>query len=194
MEPFSSTIESPLTAAEGQSLLDVARISIVSGIEEGRPFLPDLMKYPPTLQEKRATFVTLHCDSELRGCIGVIEARRPLIADVAENAYAAAFHDPRFLPIVMEELSGLEISVSILSSMEPLVFDSEEELIAQFRVGVDGLVLKDGWHCGTFLPAVWEMLPDPLDFLKQLKKKAGLPENHRSRSMRFERFTVQSVS
>lgn len=153
----------------------VARRSIEYGLRTGRPLPVPLAEVPPELRERRASFVTLHEDGALRGCIGALEPRLPLVADVAENAFKAAFEDPRFPPVRPPELPHLEISVSVLSPLEPLPVESEEELLRVVRPGVDGLLLAAGPYRGTFLPDVWESLPDPRDFVRELKRKAGLP-------------------
>lgn len=125
-----------------------------------------------------ASFVTLTEDGRLRGCIGSLEARRPLRADVAGNAVAAATRDPRFLPVAPEEVARLRIEVSVLTPQRPLEAVSREEALARLRPGVDGVVLEDGYHRATFLPQVWEQLPDPDAFLGHLARKAGLSPSH----------------
>ena len=170
-------------------LLDVARRAVAS---EREPEI-DAADYPPALREIRATFVTLLADGELRGCIGSLVADRPLVEDVARSAYRAAHHDPRFPPVTPAEAAALEIHVSVLSPAEPMSFDSEADLLAQLRPGVDGLILEDGTMRATFLPDVWESLPEPADFLAQLKKKAGLPVDHRSGTLRVSRYTTRRV-
>jgi AmmeMemoRadiSam system protein A len=177
-----------------RALLEVARSSIESGLRTGRPLAPDPLSYPEPLRAVRASFVTLHRDAELRGCIGGLEPLRPLVADVAEHAFAAAFRDPRFAPLVEEELAGLAVSISVLSTLEPLAVASEDELLAWLRPGVDGLVLEANGRRGTFLPAVWESLPDPRTFLRELKRKAGLAPDFWSEALRVRRYTVESVS
>jgi AmmeMemoRadiSam system protein A len=118
--------------------------------------------------------VTLRRDGQLRGCIGTLEARRPLAVDVAENAVAAASRDPRFPPLTPEEEVDLEVKISVLTSPQPLDVHSRAELAAAVRPGVDGLLIEAGIHRGTFLPAVWEQLPTVDDFLDHLWAKAGL--------------------
>ena len=137
--------------------------------------------------------MTLHLHGNLRGCIGSLEAFRPLLIDVAENAYAAAFEDPRFDPLSVEEFGELEISISILSPSEPITFSSEEDLLQKIRPGIDGLILIEGRRRSTFLPAVWEDLPNPKDFLAHLKLKAGLPVDYWSNSLQVRRYTVQEI-
>lgn len=177
-----------------QTLLQTAAASIQHGLESGSPLTVALDEQPTELQQTRATFVTLNRHDRLRGCIGHLEAIQPLIIDVAENAFAAAFHDPRFPPLTKPELHGLEIHLSILSPSQPLAFSSEEELISMLRPGVDGLILEDVGRRGTFLPSVWESLPDPTEFLRHLKMKAGLPEDYWSPSIQIYRYTTESFS
>ncbi len=141
----------------------------------------------------RATFVTLTIDAQLRGCIGTLEARRALVEDVASNAYSAAFEDPRFAPLERAEFERLDIHLSLLSAPEPIQFGSEKDLLAQIRPSLDGLVLEEGARRGTFLPSVWEQLPDPVEFLRHLKRKAGLPADYWSATLRVSRYTSESI-
>ncbi len=179
------------TEEERRILLEVAAASIRHGLETGNPLPVRPEDYPPSLREPGAAFVTLNIAGRLRGCIGSLEARRPLVEDVAENAFAAAFRDPRFPPVQDHEFPQLEIHISILGRPEPISVASEADLLAQLRPGVDGLVLHEGGRRATFLPSVWEQLPDPQQFLANLKIKAGLPVNHWSDTIRFERYTVE---
>lgn len=179
--------------SEGGVLIQIARESIGQGVKTGRVLTPDPLHYSRALQENRATFVTLHLGRRLRGCVGVLEPIRPLVMDVAANAHAAAFRDSRFAPVGEKEVSMLDIEVSILSATEPMEFSSEEDLIAKLRPGIDGLVLTEGRKHGTFLPAVWDLFPEPRDFLSQLKEKAGLASRHWSENIRMERYTVETI-
>ena len=181
-----------LTETQRKTLMKVAQASIENGLYEGQPLTPDPMKYEPVLQEHRATFVTLEIANTLRGCIGTLVALRPLVSDVAYHAHAAAFSDPRFPPLRLEEFSQLEIHISILSLPESIHFESEQDLIQQLRPGVDGLILEEGWHKGTFLPAVWESLPEAREFLRQLKRKAGLNPEYWSEKLKVSRYTTES--
>lgn len=173
-------------------LLGIAARSIVHGIEQGAALIADSAGYPEALREMRATFVTLEIDGNLRGCIGMLEAFRPLIEDVARNAFGAAFQDPRFQPLRADEYPRLFTKVSVLAPATPLTFDSEADLLRQLRPGLDGLILHDARHRGTFLPAVWEQLPDPRDFLAHLKRKAGLASNYWSDAIQVSRYTTES--
>jgi len=181
---------STLDAAERRALVELARAAIGAGRDS--PWLgPDLAGLPPALTAPGASFVTLHRRGALRGCIGSLEAHRPLAEDVAGNARAAAFQDPRFPPVVREELSELDLEISVLSALVPLPAASEAELLAALRPRVDGLVLVEGRRRATFLPAVWRELPEPRQFLAHLKHKAGLPADHWSPSLQFFRYTVE---
>jgi len=174
-------------------LLKTARESILHGIETGRPLPVHLDEYDPVLCEQGASFVTLQINDQLRGCIGSLEAYRPLIEDVAENAFAAAFKDPRFPPVNEQEYDQLHYHLSILDKPEPVEFSSEADLLAKIRPGIDGLILQDKGYRGTFLPSVWESLPEPVLFLSHLKQKAGLPANYWSDTIQIERYTVESI-
>lgn len=181
-----------LSDAQRTLLLQLARASIAHGLAHGRPIAVKLHDYPENLRAQGAGFVTLHRQGQLRGCIGSLEARRPLVEDIAENAYAAAFRDPRFSPLAPAELDDLTIHIAILQPAQALAFHSEAELLAQLRRGIDGLILQDGAHRATFLPAVWEGLPEPREFLNQLKRKAGLRMDYWSDSMQAWRYTTDS--
>jgi uncharacterized protein len=159
-------------------LLELARYSVNAGLGRYRPERPP--EHPAAsapLLEPRATFTTLELQGELRGCCGAIEPRRPLLHDVWYNAWASAYADPRFLPVSAAELTALEFSISVLTPLEPVPARSEAELIAALEPGVDGLVLAWGAARATFLPAVWQSLEDPREFLAHLRRKAGLPRS-----------------
>lgn len=142
------------------------------------------------LAQPGATFVTLMQHGQLRGCIGSLEAHRPLAQDVRENALAAAFRDPRFQPLVLEEFELTSVEVSLLTPPSPMDFRDEADFMAQLRPGEDGIVFQYGRHRSTFLPQVWESLPDPLQFMQQLKRKAGLPPNFWAEEVTISRYTV----
>jgi len=180
-----------LSPADRATLLDVARASIQHGLRHRQALAVNPGDYPETLRPLRATFVTLEIGGQLRGCIGALTAYQPLVQDVAAHAYAAAFEDPRFAELRPDELPKLEIFISVLSPPEPMQFSSEEDLLKQVRPGVDGLILEFRHYRATFLPAVWESLPDPYVFLAQLKHKAGLPLDFWSPELRVERYTTE---
>lgn len=157
-------------------LLDLARNTILNALNGMSQDPIDMHDLPPHLQKPGAAFVTLHTRSgSLRGCIGSLQARRPLVEDVRNNALAAAFEDPRFSAVQVRELPGIIIEISILSSPQPLAYADAEDLLHKLRPHIDGVVLERGWHRATFLPQVWEQLPSPIDFLTNLSYKAGLP-------------------
>lgn len=146
---------------------------------------------PGWLSLTGATFVTLTQGGQLRGCIGSLEAHRPLVDDLERNARAAAFDAPRFPPLAEDELDRTRVEVSILSKPEPMHFATEADALAQLRPGVDGIILEAGWQRATFLPQVWEQLPRPAEFLAHLKRKAGLPVDYWSEDVRLQRYTVE---
>ena len=165
-----------LLAEHGEVLIGVAHQAIRHGLEANGPLAVETARYPPALREQRASFVTLRAAGELRGCTGHLEATQSLVADVARSAHQAAFADPRFPPLAASELTGIEIHVSVLGPLEPLSVGSEDELLQALRPGEDGLVLREGKRQATFLPAVWNSLPEPRAFVTELLLKAGLAQ------------------
>lgn len=142
------------------------------------------------LDQPGASFVTLTRQGDLRGCIGSLEAHRPLGLDVRENALAAAFRDPRFAPLAVEEFEHTRVEVSLLTPAMAISFRDEADFLAQLRPGVDGIVFQYGRHRSTFLPQVWESLPEPQQFMQQLKRKAGLPPNFWHETVSIARYEV----
>jgi AmmeMemoRadiSam system protein A len=182
-----------LTKENQLRLLELAKNSIQHGLQTGRPLKINLGDFPAELTEQRATFVTLEIIQQLRGCIGMLEAVRPLAEDIAENAFSAAFSDPRFPPLEAKEFEALEIHLSLLTAAEPISFDTEQHLLAQLQPGIDGLILEEGHRRGTFLPSVWESLPEPEQFLRYLKQKAGLPPSYWSEKIRIYRYQAEII-
>lgn len=178
-----------LNDQDKQTLLQLARNSIEHGLHQRRALEVNPTHYPEHLRELFAAFVTLKLAGELRGCIGTIEATRSLVSNVAVYAYHAAFSDSRFAPITWDELPSLNIQISMLSCPQPMTVSNEEDLLNQLRPGVDGLVLESGSRRGTFLPSVWEMLPNKHEFLSHLKRKAGIAADEWSEDMRCSRYT-----
>ena len=170
----------------GRILLPIARASIASALGPH----PDASDQAPWLQEPGACFVTLTQQGELRGCIGTLEARRPLLTDVKANARAAAFQDPRFSPLQAQELDDTEIEVSLLSAMQAMDFSNQADALAQLRPGIDGVLFEYGHFRSTFLPQVWEQLPTTSVFMAHLKRKAGLPPDFWASGVRMQRYTV----
>jgi len=184
----------PLDPAQRRSLLALARESIEHGFHRECPLPVVPSDYSTDLTAHRASFVSLHTRGTLCGCIGHLEAVRPLVSDVAENAFAAAFRDPRFPPLAYPKLVRLSIEISVLTPPQSLAVTSEEELLRIIEPGRDGLIFEDGAACGTFLPMVWDSLPDPHDFLCYLKRKAGLGPDHWSDRTRIRRYRTESFS
>lgn len=170
----------------GSTLLQLARDAIAAKF--GLPATAPVNL--PELHETAATFVTLSQNGELRGCIGTLEAWRPLLTDVQENARNAAFRDPRFEPLSKTELPITHIEVSLLTPAESMSFSNEADALAQLRPEVDGVIFTAGRHRATFLPQVWAQLPKPIQFMAYLKQKAGLPADYWGPDIRLQRYTV----
>ena len=179
-----------LTDSRGPALLALARASIALAL--GRE--ADVQPLAPWLNAKGACFVTLTQGGQLRGCVGGLEARRSLLDNVTGYARAAAFDDPRFDPLSAEEFERTRIEVSLLSPLEAAPAGPEAVALEWIRPFVDGLALEWGRHRGTFLPQVWEKLPEPRRFLGQLKLKAGLPADFWSEDIRLYRYQVEKWS
>ena len=171
---------------KGKTLLSIARASISQAL--GQPY--DAAEDASWLQEKAACFVTLTQNGQLRGCIGTLEANRSLLDDVKANAKAAAFSDTRFSPLTREELDNTDIEISLLTPSEALVFTTEEEALTQLRPNVDGVVFEYAGHRSTFLPQVWQQLPDTKKFIAHLKQKAGLSADFWAEGIKLSRYTV----
>jgi AmmeMemoRadiSam system protein A len=172
-QKIKSTPSGLLTETDKEILLKIARDSITCAVR-GQPLEPiDLEKYSAILREHGASFITLSKNENLRGCIGAIEAYQPFILDVQEHAVAAAFEDYRFPPVKKEEIQQIEIEISRLTPMQSLDYSTPEDLISKLRVNVDGVLIKANGRRATFLPQVWEKVPDPGQFLSQLCMKMG---------------------
>lgn len=183
-------MEEKLSPEERATLLRLARQAIEDAVQS-RSFSPlDLKSLPEALRQPGASFVTLTTHGELRGCIGALEAYQPLAEDVREHAVGAALQDYRFLPVDASELEHLEIEISRLTPPQPLSYETPEELLDRLRPGEDGVILRDGLRRSTFLPQVWEKLPDPVDFLDHLCAKMGASPGL-WRYKRLEVFTYQ---
>ena len=167
-----------LTADEKEFLLKLARYSIEAAVESKKLPAVNLKDFSGLLAENGASFVTLTIRGELRGCIGALEPYQPFVMDVQEHAVAAALEDPRFDPVVKEELPLIHIEISRLTLPERLDYSSPEDLVAKLRPGVDGVILKDMSRRATFLPQVWDALPQPEVFLGHLCNKMGAPTDH----------------
>lgn len=174
--------------SQKQQMLRLARDAIAEALGVAEHRVPT--QHAQWLQLPAATFVTLTLNGELRGCIGTLEAHRPLVDDIAHNAVSAALHDPRFPPLTAAQLAEIEIHISILSRPQPLPVTDKQDLLRRLRPGTDGLVLQDGLYRATFLPQVWAQLPEPEAFLRHLNLKAGLAADHWSDTLGFQVYQV----
>ncbi len=182
----------PLSPEEKKTLLREARSALEHVVRgEKQPPL-NLESLPPRLREEGASFITLTIRGNLRGCIGALEPYQPLAQDVREHAVAAALEDPRFPPVTPDELGKIEIEISRLTVPEPLAYENAEELLAKIRPQVDGVILRDGFRRATFLPQVWEKLPDKAEFLDNLCYKMGAtPDTWRRKALEVLTYQVE---
>lgn len=176
------------------TLLRIARQALDIRLRQGKEPKINHASFAPALQGQGAAFVTLTKVGRLRGCIGSLAAHRPLMQDVAINAQKAAFEDPRFAPVTDAELDGLRLKIAVLTRSEALHFGSESEALAAITPGKDGLILSSQGRRGTFLPMVWDDIPDPADFLRALKRKAGLLPDHWADDVQILRYRAESFS
>jgi len=181
-----------ITPGEGEQLLQVAWFAIKDSVLAGAACDRDVPRPEGGLRERRGAFVTLTLQGRLRGCIGALESSEPLAETVADCARGAALRDPRFNPVRKAELTELVLEVSVLTLPRAMTICSRDDLLQQLRPYRDGLLLEYGSRRSTFLPQVWEQLPEPELFLSQLLEKAGLPGDYWSGEMRFRRY--QSTS
>lgn len=170
----------------GMILLPIARAAIARALQV--PHGAD--ESAPWLTEHGACFVTLSQHGELRGCIGSLQAHRPLLEDVKANAVSAALHDPRFPALRAAELEYTAVEISLLSAASAMTFEDEADALAQLRPGIDGVIFEYGRLRSTFLPQVWEQLPQPHEFMAHLKSKAGLPQTFWADGVNLARYTV----
>ena len=177
-----------------QRLLDLARNSIGQYLRTGNYLNLDFDEWPVQCLQPAATFVTLHLQGRLRGCIGSVEAEQALVENIRNNAVNAAFNDPRFPPVSAAEFPQLHISLSVLAEPKPIGFFDCAELAAKLRPGVDGLILQAQNRRALFLPQVWESLPEPMEFIRQLKRKAQLPDAIEPPLLQAEVFTVDHIA
>lgn len=183
-----------LSFGEQQRLLRLARRSIQYGIDTGEALTVLASELSGSLANPRGSFVTLTKSGELRGCVGATETRQVLGQNVALAAFSAAFRDRRFAPLSAQELPAVCIEVAVLSASIPVAAASRDELLSQLRPGVDGLVVEADGRRATFLPKVWDKLPDADEFIAQLLDKAGLPRDIDWARPRFSRYTTTSFS
>ena len=176
-----------MISEQGKVLLPIARAAISSALN--LPRTAD--ERAPWLAEHGACFVTLTQHGELRGCIGSLQAHRPLLADVKSNAVSAALRDPRFVPLSVAELDITRVEISLLSPAEAMTFRDEADALAQLRPQVDGVIFEYSHYRSTFLPQVWEQLLQPREFMAHLKHKAGLPVDFWAEGVKLSRYGVE---
>ena len=175
----------------GKTLLQIARSSIARALKVDDLKTESVDTAANWLSEPGATFITLTEHDRLRGCIGSLLARQTLLNDVSSNAVSAALHDHRFPPVTAKDFDSIRVEVSLLSALQPMIFSNEADALAQLRPGIDGVMFEWGVYRSTFLPQVWESLPQPRDFLAQLKLKAGLYADFWDDAIQLSRYTVQ---
>lgn len=185
----STPIYSP---ADRQILLQVASKSLAQTVSRHRSFPVDIHAFGDPLRQIRGSFVTLRREGHLRGCMGTLKAKRPLVEDVSRNAHASATRDPRFEAVTADEVTQLDIHISVLSEAVPIEFQSKADLLETVRPGIDGLIVRSGGRMGTLLPAVWEHIPEVSVFWEQLLRKAGLPAEYWSDDLKVDRYTTES--
>jgi AmmeMemoRadiSam system protein A len=177
-----------------KQLVQIARYALQAAAERRSLAAVKIEGLPEALSEPRATFVTLTKGGSLRGCIGALEAKMPLIEDVQQHTVAAALHDFRFSAVTPDEVNQIRIEISILSPPQPLQYGFADELIKKIRPGIDGVLITDGKHRATFLPQVWERLPSPDLFLSMLCEKAALsPDAWRNSRLKVYTYQVESI-
>jgi AmmeMemoRadiSam system protein B/AmmeMemoRadiSam system protein A len=183
-----------LIERHGKTLLQIAAASIKRGVKQRENITLDLESFPQNLKKDGACFVTIETkDGHLRGCIGSLAPHQPLVSDISQNAFKAAFNDPRFKPVSLNELRDLSLHISILSPAFAMKFKDEADLLNQLRKGKDGLIIQDQGKRALFLPSVWEKISDKRQFLAHLKLKAGLAQNHWSSSFNAWRFITEGI-
>lgn len=203
VEPAGATAETPEEekgteedadpSDSSSAIRDLAVRATAHAVRSGSAKAVSLAEQPRRLQEAGACFVTLRRDGELRGCVGELEVTRPLAVSIAENACRAALHDRRFRPVGVDELPELDVHVSVLGPLSPLEVHTRAELLDALHPGVDGVVLAEGGRRATFLPAVWESLPEPEEFVSALERKAGLPPGGWTPERRVFTYQVEEV-
>jgi AmmeMemoRadiSam system protein A len=192
MGPTSCPELPGLADVERKTLLGLARRAIEHGVAASAMLDVAVDDYSARLRLALGCFVTLRHDDALRGCVGSLRPRGPLVYEVARAAHLAAFRDPRFDPVGASEVPRLHIHISVLSAATPLEFDSEQSLLEQLRPGVDGIILSEGERLGTFLPDVWKTFPERPQFLRALKRKAGMQPGYWSDAIRVERYATEA--
>jgi len=179
-----------IASVELEALHRCAALAVVCALTDAAARVTLDHDVPERLREAGASFVTLRQHGRLRGCMGTLRPRRSLVEDVCSNARAAALEDPRFEPLVRHEIAHTTIEVAVLSAVSPLAFADEADLLRQLRPGIDGVLLSYGTQHATYLPGVWQQLPDPRLFVAELRRKAGISPHLAATALRVKRYTV----
>ena len=182
-----------LVDGHGQALLHLAHQALHMAVIERKQVSARHEHLSDSLLQPRAVFITLEKNLRLRGCIGSLQASRPLVDDICANSYAAALKDHRFQPVQAGELKTIQLSISLLGTPEPMEFEDETDLLSQLRPNMDGLIIEDRGRRATYLPQVWQQIPDRKAFLNSLKQKAGLPQDHWSNHMKVQRYGATKI-
>jgi AmmeMemoRadiSam system protein A len=186
---------SNLSADERALLLKLARQSIEAAAAGQPPPQINLDDFPASLRQPAACFVTLYTGRDLRGCTGTLVARAPLAEEVVQTAAQTAIYDPRFSPVTPMETASIDIEVSVLTAPRKLDVPSPDALPRMIHPGIDGVTLSKGLHRATFLPQVWDKIPEPTEFLNMLCQKMGLPsQTWRLPGMQVEVYQVEEFS
>ena len=176
-----------------EKLLEIVDFSLKGAVLHHEKYRPKRRKLSDVMFDKGASFVTLTQKGKLRGCIGSVVPSKGIAIDIADNTYAAALHDNRFSPVMPNELENIDFTISLLTNFEPISFSSYDDLLKKIKPGVDGLLLEDGERSGLFLPAVWKQIPNPHNFLTELKIKAGLMPSYWSDTLKVFRFRTVEI-
>ena len=175
-------------------LLRIAKCSIEHEFREQDRLPVRVENFSPELRKPGACFVTLRIHDQLRGCIGSLQAKLALVDDVTRNAHEAAFGDPRFARLTWPEFKQLKVFIAVLTRPEPIAFTSEDDLLCQLQPHLDGVILQDGRRQATLIPAAWNSIRSPAEFMKTLKMKAGLPQTYWSETIHFQRYQTETFS
>lgn len=181
-----------LTLAEQHQLKDIAAAAIEFGLQYDRPPKPDISHLPHALRETGACFVSIYKKGELRGCVGTVMAHRPLAEDANHNGFSAAFNDPRFAPLKAAEWAHCQLHLAVLDEPQPIFVKDQQDLLDKLTPGVDGVILSSGNKRATFLPQVWQQLPDKQEFISHLKQKAGLGFDEWPVNLKIQLYQTQS--
>lgn len=182
----------PLSKEDQRTLLEMAREHIQMYLATQRNIRIEESRFSKPLQQITGNYVRLILDNKTRGAVGNLPGRQPLVADINQNAYDAAFEDPRFPPVTREEIRQIIIEITVLTHPQIIVVDNEQQLLDSIHPGEEGLLLSEGVHQSHLMPSDWRRFPDPATFVGELKRKAGLPQDYWSDTLHISRFDTIS--